>query len=80
MLAADAVKAYKRSHQSSQSQNSTNASAAAAAINNTDRSSDRIIKSVVRIHCIYYYQKNLYSASSQGPQMRYVGRDGSMVT
>jgi len=58
MLAADAVKAYKRSHQSSQSQNSANASAAAAAaINNTDRSSDRIIKSVVRIHCIYYYPK-----------------------
>jgi len=23
---------------------------------------------------------HLYSASSQGPQMRYVGRDGSMVT
>ena len=28
----------------------------------------------------YYYYGHLYSASSQGPQMRYVGSDGSMVT
>jgi len=28
----------------------------------------------------YYYYGHLYSASSQGPQMRYVGRDGCMVS
>ena len=45
VLSADAVKAYKRSRQPNQSQN-----AATPAVNNTDSSSDRIVKSVVRIY------------------------------
>jgi len=38
------------------------------------------VKSTLIIIIIIIIKDIWYSASSQGPQMRYVGRDGSMVT
>jgi len=44
LFLADAVTAYKRSRQPAQPQN------AAYSVNNNDRKSDHVVKSVVRIH------------------------------
>jgi len=50
VFSADAVKAYKHGRQPNQSQNAT-----AAAVNNTDSSSDRTVKSVVCIDNYYRF-------------------------
>jgi len=55
VLSADAVQAYKRSRHPGQSQNTSSA----PAISNADVSSDRIVKSVVSIHCRWCFENIL---------------------